>query len=670
MLNTIRFSFSRTHTTAADIRTGLANNNFGPPIIPGHPIGEVSIGGSNSGSYTPLGPAGDYPQSFSLQNIYTLSDDVTITKGKHALKFGTLLNRWNVATQPTPSVNGFLVFPSFAKFLQSAPNLVEFATPGSQYNRFYIYNTLGFYGQDDWRLSSRLTVNLGLRYEFMTTPRELNGKQSRVVNDLTDPFTVGPILQNNTMHDFSPRIGIAYDVFGNGKTALRSGFGIYYDVGNIGTTIQQDAVGSPPFSGLTDLFGPQLTFPVPVPLTPAILNSPSNVTPQFVDFKSKSPYMVTYNVSIEQQLPWDMGLTVAYVGNHGVHLFTVRDSNPILPTSTGPCGSPASLCVDGKVQFWDTGSPNYVNVNPNMPSTINVATVADSYYNALEILLNKRVSRGLEFQSSYTYSKILDTTQGQANVADCVVSAGLLGVDPQHPKQVDKGPACFDDPNNWEFNTIYHFPSIKSDNKFMSKAADGWWVSSIVSLQSGYPFSVVTAANRSNSGVLQGQNDRVDVNTPALMAAFPCNAQNPCAYTPVPFNKNTVITGNINQWYNPAMFSIAPGSASPFGGGNTVGQLGDSGRNILRGPKTREWDFSLVKDTKAGFLGEAGAIQFRAEFFNILNHPNYGMPSGIAYVGDPGDFGPFSESHSKSAGAITTEQGLPRQIQFALKILF
>jgi hypothetical protein len=191
-----------------------------------------------------------------------------------------------------------------------------------------------------------------------------------------------------------------------------------------------------------------------------------------------------------------------------------------------------------------------------------------------------------------------------------------------------------------------------------------------VSLQSGYPFSVVTAANRSNSGVLQGQNDRVDVNTPALMAAFPCNAQNPCAYTPVPFNKNTVITGNINQWYNPAMFSIAPGSASPFGGGNTVGQLGDSGRNILRGPKTREWDFSLVKDTKAGFLGEAGAIQFRAEFFNILNHPNYGMPSGIAYVGDPGDFGPFSESHSKSAGAITTEQGLPRQIQFALKILF
>ena len=673
LLNVARFSFSRTHTVGSDIRTGLPNNDFGPPIITGHPVGLLSIGGSNGGAYTEFGPAGDYPQTFNLQNIYSLSDDVSWTHGNHSFKFGTLLNRWNVAVQPTPSVNGFLVFPSFAAFVQSQPNLVEFATPGSEYNRFYIYNTLGFYGQDDWRVTPRLTLNLGLRYEFMTTPYELSGRQSRVLNDFTDPFTIGPIMQNNTKHDFSPRIGLAYDVFGNGKTALRAGFGIYYDIGNIGTAIQQDAIGSPPFSGLTDVFGPQLAplYPIQLPLPQSILGLTSNATPQFVDYNAKSPYMIQYNLSIQQQLPFDMGLTVAYVGNRGVHLFTIRDSNPIIPTSFGACGNPASLCVNGKVPFWDTGAPNYVNVNPNMPSTINIATVAESSYNALQVILNKRVGHGLEFQSSFTYQRLLDDTQGQANVADCISSAGLQGVYPLAPRTTDWGPGCFDSPYNWEFNTLYHFPSPKLGNRFLTGAAGGWWVSSIVSVQGGYPFSVVTALNRSNSGVLQGQNDRVDLNTPALIAANPCNAVNPCAYTPIPFNSSTVITGNPAHWFNPAMFSIAPQLPSPYGGGNNIGQLGTSGRDILLGPNTRNWNFSLVKDTKAGFLGEAGMVEFRAEIFNLPNHPIFGAPSGIAFTGDPADTTPFSEAPSKSVGQIkSTIPDNQREIQLVLKVLF
>ena len=208
-----------------------------------------------------------------------------------------------------------------------------------------------------------------------------------------------------------------------------------------------------------------------------------------------------------------------------------------------------------------------MNVNPNMPSTINIATVADSYYNALQVILNKRTTFGLQFQSSFTYSRLLDDTQGQANVADCLSSAGLQGVYPLNLGAVDRGPACFDSPYNWEFNVLYHFPSPKLGNRFLSAAAGGWWVSSIVSVQGGYPFSVITALNRSNSGVLQGQNDRVNLNTPALLNAHPCTSKpghpsagaNPCAYTPIPFNKNTVIiTGNPNEWFNPNMFSIAP----------------------------------------------------------------------------------------------------------------
>jgi hypothetical protein len=203
-------------------------------------------------------------------------------------------------------------------------------------------------------------------------------------------------------------------------------------------------------------------------------------------------------------------------------------------------------------------------------------------------------------------------------------------------------------------------------------------VGSIATIQTGFPFSAITINNRSNSGVLQGQNDYANINTPALLAAYPCGPANPCSkYTPIPYDPNTVITGNINQWYNPAMFSIAPNCLGPglTNCSANVGQLGNSGRDILSGPPFRNWDFSLVKDTKVGFLGEAGSIQFRAEFFDVLNHPNFALPNGLAFVGNPGDLTPFSEKPRSTAGSIT-KTIVPsggtgaRNIQFALRLEF
>jgi Carboxypeptidase regulatory-like domain/TonB dependent receptor len=672
VLNTARFSFSRTKFSSAGISQGLPAN---PPIISGFPVGEIQVGG-----YDQLGPV--EPLTYGTQNIYALSDDVTFSRGKHAFKFGTLLMRWNEGTQGANSQNGFLSFPSPDQLFASTPSLVEFMPPTANENRDYIYNTLGFYAQDDWRMSSHVTWNLGLRYEFMTTPWEKNGRSSRLLNDLTDAFTVGPTIENNTKRDFSPRIGVAWDVFGNGRTAVRAGFGIYYDIGNIGTTLKQDSIGNPPFAGLTDIFSAG-TAHVDVPLTSAILNTQSNITPQFVDYHSKSPYMIQYNLSIQQQLPWGVGLGLAYVGNRGVHLFTIRDSNPIAPTSTGPCGDPSSRCVNGVVPFWDTGSPNYHPINPNMPSTINIGTGADSTYNGLQVVINKRVSRGLEFQVAYTYSKVMDDTQGQANVADCFTSFGLQGTYPLDP-HIDRGPACFDSTNNLEASVVYHFPTVGSSNSFVSKAANGWWISSIVSKQSGYPVTPLVFVNRSNSGVLQGQSDEVVENTPALIAEYwhpalctsqpgqPAVGSNPCPYVPIPFNAKTVVTGNLNQYFNPAMFSMAPEFPSPEGGGNFVGQLGNAGRNILRGPGSSDWNFSLVKDTKVKFLGEGGSVQFRAEFFNVLNHPTFkfGFLAPILFVGLPSDTGPFSEAPRSTGSQIRTTDGDPRQIQFAIKVLF
>ena len=744
VLNTARFSFSRTRSATNLANSGLTQNNgLGPELVSGNSTGVVDLGGSGGGPYAEFGSANAAPTTFSLQNIYTLSDDVNWTRGKHAFKFGVLLNRFNQGDQATNSFNGQIIYGQLSDFLQDVPFQVEFAPTWADENRFFLYNTYGFYGQDDWRATSRLTVNLGLRYEFMNTPRELSGKQSRMINDYSGLFSQGPIIQNNTLHNFSPRVGMAYDLFGNGKTAIRGGAGIYYDMGNIGSALGGTTNGAIPFGALIDInpgcssgsFNANNTahplgtpgfqpctigdweqvlgtataipngspnsptgtggFPLPYPqqvlasypptcqpgtgVFAQCTTNPGLVTPTFIDYNWKSSYMIQYNASIQQQLPWDMAIGVAYVGNHGVHLPTVRDANPILPTSFGPCGDPASLCVDGKVPFWDTSSPAYGNVNPNYGSDLNIATVADSHYSALQVVLQKRTSHGLEFESSFTHSKVTDDTQGQANIQDCVASGGLLGTYPLDPR-VDKGPSCFNVPNNWEFNVLYHFPSPKGSG-FKPEVLGGWFMSSIVSVQGGLPITPLTTNNRSNSGVLQGgQGDWVNKNTPQLLAAYPCTSQpgqpasgsNPCAYTPILYNPNTVITSNPNQWINPAMFSITPNCLGPglTNCSNTIGQLGDAGRNILSGPPERDWDYSLVKNTKLGFLGEAGILEFRAEFFNILNHPSFAGAGINTYVfnGNPGDT-PFSE---KPNGSKLTRQldNNQREIQFALRLQF
>jgi outer membrane receptor protein involved in Fe transport len=508
ILNTARLSFSRTHPTS-----GGTDATPGPSVIGNFPMGNIGIGGgtSTNGSYVSLETVNPIPGE-QLQNIYTFGDDVNWTRGKHSFKFGTLINRYNeVVNSPGGSAQGQIIYPDFPNFLLDNPNLIEFKTLTSVSYRFTVFNTLGFYAQDDWRVSPRLTVNLGLRYEFMTVPRELNGIQSRTINDFTDPFTIGPIIKNNSLHDFSPRIGIAYDLFGNGKTAIRGAFGKLYDIGNIGPSLEQDVIGSPPFSGLTDITAQSVpsikTYsPLVFPLSQTILNTSGSVTPQFIDYDWKSSYMLQWNASVQQQLPWNMALSVGYVGNRGLHIPTVRESNPIIPTSFGACGNPGSLCVNGQVPFWDTGSLAYHTVNPfcgtvlcapgtSGPSTINVATAADSRYNGLQVVFAKRTSHGLDFQSSYTLSRVTDDSQGQENVRDCSASTGLQGTYPLD-QRIDFGPSCFNVTDYWAFSLTYHLPTLSGGNAFVKKAANGWWLGSIAIIQTGFPFSVVTGNNR------------------------------------------------------------------------------------------------------------------------------------------------------------------------------
>jgi len=725
IFNAVRISYSRTNSSINQANVGLPGGT-GPQLVPGFATGVVDIGGPGGGAYAEFGSVNAAPVTYNKQNIYSISDDINWSRGRHAFKFGVLINRFNEASQATNSFNGQIIYNQISDFLQANPLQVEFAPTFATENRDFIFNTYGLYAQDDWRVTSRLTLNLGLRWEFMNTPHELNGRQSRQINDFTDPFTLGPVIQNNSLKNFSPRVGLAYDLFGNGKTAIRGGAGIYYDLGNIGTALGQTANGSLPFAGLVDV-NPNAPnacpvtngnppgciptipsweatlgttgFPVPIPDQVRSFYTPNLqgvFTPTFIDYNWKSSYMIQYNVSVQQQLPWNMALGVAYVGNHGVHLPMVRDGNPIPATSFGTCGDPASVCIGGMVPLWDNGAANYTNLNPNFGSNINVATSASSRYNALQVVLQKRISHGLELEAAYTRSRVTDQTQGQSNVQDCQTSGGLLGVYPLD-NSIDKGPACFNILNNWEINVLYHFPDPVKGNGFLSKALNGWFMSSIVAIQSGQPFTPVLGFNRSNSGVLQGgQGDRPNINTAALLAKYPCTSTptqpatgpdtNPCAYTPILYDPKTVITGDPNNWFNGAMFSLPPATLSPNSeqpacffaappnncGPNTIGQLGTAGRNSLTGPPERNWDFSLVKDTKLGFLGEAGMLEFRAEFFNVINHPNFSGGSHFnvqVFPSNPSDTGPFSEQ-PHNGRATTQVQDQQREIQFALRLEF
>ena len=215
------------------------------------------------------------------------------------------------------------------------------------------------------------------------------------------------------------------------------------------------------------------------------------------------------------------------------------------------------------------------------------------------------------FQGAFTYSRSTDTSEGTRFNDDCGGPAQAnFGHNPYN-LAMDYGPSCFDIPQALHFNLIYHLPGMKS-NGFVSKFTNGWWMGNLVSLQQGNPFVPIVTNDRSFSGIVsQNPASVVSLNTTATTMTFAGNSN---TYNFIPYNPKTVITGDPNNWFNPLMFGVA-----------ALGFPGNAPRSILRGPGLGTWDLSLVKDTKLGFLGEGGNIQFRAEFFNMLNRANFGF---------------------------------------------
>jgi outer membrane receptor protein involved in Fe transport len=653
VLNMARMSFSMTPIDA--------DNIFPPQLtgplysgVQGFPIPTISIG---NGALTDYGGITSLP-SIAVQKVYTLSDDVYWTKGRHALKFGVLFNRFSEDYSHRSNERGSVSFTSVPTFLEGVPAHFEAVTPGSLNNRNYTFDTLGFYAQDDLRATQRLTLNLGLRYEFNTTPSESHGNNYRFLNVQTDTSsTQGPIMRNASLKNFSPRIGFAWDVTGKGNTSIRGGAGLYYDVGNIGSALKNQTQALPPIvtaSSHQNSTGQVLT----LPFTFSPLEAGHTITT--INYNSGQPHLVQYNLTFERHLPGDMALSVSYVGTRGFDLWTVREFNWNIP-----------LSITNGIEYWGPDPSVLKTVNPNWDTETMYTTGAESWYNSLQVELTKRASHGLEFQGTYTYSQSLDTAQAQQYSNDCGINApgSTSGVDPIFPIH-DKGPSCTDQPHDFTFNVLYHFPNVKSE-KYAAKILHGWWVGSIVSIQSGLAFAPNTVGLISNSGVFRGdQGDRPNLVTPANLAGALAVNPNAVVYNPKTINAG----GNANQWFNPNMFTlVGPTQTAPCPSNDpsnlqsmcSFGYLGNATRDMLRGPGLRDWDFSLNKDTALPFLGEAGKLEFRAEFFNILNHPNFGLPNGTIFAASITNETPVS-----NAGQILYTSTTSRQIQFGVKVLF
>ncbi len=285
------------------------------------------------------------PQS-QIQTVYTLGDDLYYTKDRHALKLGMLVNRYNMTTQGTAKLlTGTVTFNDIASFMQGVYDNYAAGTPSTIQHRFWSYKTWGFYAQDDVRATSRLTLNLGFRYEFQTVPRERHHQESRFLNlaDPTQNWTYGSVMRNPSLKNFSPRVGFAWDVRGNGKTAIRSGFGVYQDLANFGSALLQIVSGMVPYSRQNIVSSNTQRLPLSIPLQfpdiPITSVCARDLPPadcpnrlQTMAYDLDQPRSLQYNLTVEQQMPLGVGLAVSYVGFRGIHLWQVREGNPIPPT--------------------------------------------------------------------------------------------------------------------------------------------------------------------------------------------------------------------------------------------------------------------------------------------------------------------------------------------------
>jgi len=634
ILNTVRFGFSHNH----------AISNTSDPINP--LAGDTSLG-SVPGRPAPFlivptwsnfyGGVGGFPNFVIGWNSFQFYDDAFVTRGSHTFKFGFAFERMQSNNFMHFTQNGRFSFASVQDFLTNNPQAYGVQLPSGESERGLRESLFGGYIQDDWRILHNLTFNYGVRYEATTVPTEVHGRLSTLRNMTDTQVHLGtPYFNNPTLKDFSPRLGVAWDPFGNGKTAVRSGFGIY-DVLPLPYTILISGAGSAPFTTDPTLVHPGAgTFPnVAYNMALNAVAQGPLVSERVSYFQPNPPRSLTYNwnLNVQQEIAANGKLTVAYVGSRGVHLpYHTDDANIVLPTKT----------ADGYV--WPSGDAyqNGTVLNPSVGDINRTAYQADSYYHSLQAGYEQQFRHGLELRGAYTWGRSIDT--GSSTIAGDQFANSPSSLPLWFDPKTRRGLSDFNLSQDGVISLLWDTPELKTNSSLLHWAANGWQAGSIFQASSGSPFSVLIA------GDPLGMNSTDPWDYPDRLRNAGC--------------KSLVNPGNPNNYIKEQCFS-APVQTFQTSSGpqQQIVRLGNEGRNALVGPGLSNLDFSFVKNSKLAGI-EKGSVQFRAELFNILNKSNFAAPLDNDTIfnqdGTPAD----------GAGAVDQTQTTSRQIQFGLKILF
>ena len=583
-----------------------------------------------------VGPRDTYQNNF--QGSYSMA----MTRGRHNVKMGAELERQQINALYGIATNGFFVFApfpasdAFASFLLGQS--VQFFQGGGQFDR-YLRKWVGAgYAQDEWRVSPRLTLNLALRYEINTpyteTRNRLNawapGVQSKVYPTAPagllvpgDPGVPDGIAAVD-YKEFMPRVGIAWDPAGDGKTSIRAGYGIFYDGFTNGTRGPlQAAVSALPWTQAYQLPGPGFDISNPYGSRGTPFGTNTFVQPATVltvQSGMKPPYSQNWDFSVQRTIARKYLADLRYVGNKGTHLPRFIEGNPSIYRPGVTASNKDSIREYTTCN--SAGACNYGSVGL-------LADNSSSTYHAFQIALSRQYANGLRFLASYWYSKSLDYISS-LNVAGSaptlVAGENDLAQNPFNLR-AEHGPSLFDATHRFVFSGTYAVPRWKGASQGVAMLLNGWELNTITGLSSGTPFTVYDSANVS----LQGSAPEIS----GFYSSRPDLIADP--------NLNQPHTAN--QWITRAPFRQLNPAAN-------AGQFGNEGRNAVRGPGIVSMDLSLFRDFR---ITEAERLQFRAECFNILNHANLGLP--------------VNDLESPAFGQIL-QSGPPRLFQLALKLVF
>ena len=616
LLNELRFAFNRTRVHDIELpRFDIDPSLF---LLPDRE-GLFGLIRATERSVSQFGNSTREPQRHT-QNLFQTMDNVVWTKGSHAVKMGFSWSRFQYNGDNRAGFPGSYTFLTLGDFLVNNPDrALHFAS--EQYTAGIRQNLIGIYLQDDYMVSPNLTLNLGLRYEFITNPTEVNDRIGKIDKaGQTEPTIGGTLFDRNpSLKNYSPRVGFAWDPTGSGKYSIRGGFGLFHD--QLLPWIYTLVPGrGKPFAvqsnydvdeGDTVIFPDTLRTSLP---TDRAVQAP-NVAEIF---ETEQPYIMQWNLSLQAEIVPGTAVTATYSGSRGVHLTRIVDAN--IPIGV--------IEADGR-RFIARDTPRH---NPAFGQIQARQFDGFSSYHGVKLGLRKRFSAGFAYQFSYTFQKFLDNgsnytgSPGDFNTSN---TRGTHWLD----ANVDKGPSAWNTPQTLSANASYDLPfgpghsfGAGADGAW-GKVIEGWQINTLIRLADGPAVEINQGGSR--------------------MCGF-------CDERPnlIPGRDNSPNTGSPNAWFGDPEDNFELSER---------GYYGTVGRNTAVGPGLATVDFSILKNIS---MGEVTRLQFRAEFFNVFNRTNFHPPerSRESFNSRGGA--------SSSFGAIFETATTNRQIQLALRIDF